>query len=79
MASSTSWVTRVTVCRSFAKIRSMLVAHAQAHQGIERGERLVHVENLGLDHQRASQLHRASAFLILRPAPCCTEKRLPSV
>ena len=32
------------------------VAHVQAHQGIERGERLVHVQDLGLDDQRPREL-----------------------
>ena len=33
-----------------------LVAHAQAHQGVEGRERLIHVEDLWFDHQRARQL-----------------------
>ena len=32
------------------------VLHAQAHQRVERRERLVHVEDLGLHHQRARDL-----------------------
>src|SRR5690348_4809106 len=33
-----------------------LVAHSQAHERIERRERLVHIENLGLYHQSAREL-----------------------
>ena len=67
MASSTSCVISRTVWRSFAQDAQQLVAHAQAHQRVERRERLVHVEDLGLHHQRARQLraleHAAGEFV----------------
>ena len=55
MASSMEWVMKMTVCFDSAMMRLQLALHDLAGHGVERRERLIHEQHLGLGHERPGQ------------------------